>query len=350
MRRALLALLPLVVALTGCGEKGIEDSAGIPPRVDAPSELRPDGTVPWVDEPGGQREFDTPVPPRRPEAPGAQPCRAGDLRALLATWRPKLRRDDLGEVLSHEGLVGTVRVRSASRETCRLRGEVPTAMTVDGRNLRIELVHRIDEDGRKRVTVMRPGDVAELRLDWSSPFCGQASGRQVLWLELPEGGGRLRAPVAKSGQPPYSGATGRPQRASVLAAGGFDEPTGPTRDDSSLGVLRARLEPGRRAQPGERLIYHVILANPTDRPVALEPCPGYLQSRFSVATPGADDAVNDSQVYRLNCRPVRAVPANGQVRFEMAVTVPKALAGGRRLSVGLAPARSAARLPAVAPT
>jgi hypothetical protein len=43
-------------------------------------------------------------------------------------------------------------------------------------------------------------------------------------------------------------------------------------------------------------------------------------------------AINDNAVYRLNCRPVKEIPAQGEVRFEMSVLVPPELKAGREFT------------------
>jgi hypothetical protein len=179
---------------------------------------------------------------------------------------------------------------------------------------------------------MRPGDHATLRLDWSTPFCADARGHQVLAIDLPQGGGTLRAAVTRPAQPICS-ADGVTPRSSVLAAGVFDEPPRTTVLGSPLNRLRVRVHAIGPAVAGRVLRYEAVLRNPTGRPIALRPCPGYAQAGFSLATAAGDEAVNDARIYRLNCRPVGAVPAHGRLRFQMRVQVPDRLRPGRRLSV-----------------
>jgi hypothetical protein len=50
-------------------------------------------------------------------------------------------------------------------------------------------------------------------------------------------------------------------------------------------ALKAAVEPpATGARPGEPVTFHVRLANPTERPIALDPCPGYLLERFSMGS------------------------------------------------------------------
>jgi hypothetical protein len=324
----------LAVVLGGCGAGGRDtaERSADPPHVSAPATMAPDGSVPWVDEPGAEPEFATLPPQRRPVAPTDVPCAAGQLSARLDRWAPKLLHDDEGRLVGNAGLLGIVDVRNASSAACRLRGEVPVTLRVDGERLNLTYVHRVNEAGRAQTTSMRPGDHATLRLDWSSPFCADARGDQALEIDLPDSGGVLRAAVAHPTQPicpedvePHSG--------SVLSAGVFDEPPRPTGATSPLNRLRVSVRTSHHAVAGRRLHYEAVLRNPTADPIALRPCPGYGQERFSMATAAHDAPVNDRQVYRLNCRPVHAVPPHGRVRFQMVVAVPRALRPGRRFGV-----------------
>lgn len=297
-----------------------------------PATLSADGSVPWGGEHGGEAEFATPPQHRRPVDPGAAPCRARALTARLPRWAPKLLHDDEGKLVGNTGLLGMVDVRNTSTTACTLRGEVPVTLRAGGAPVDMTYVHRVNDAGRNQTTTMRPGDRATLRLDWSSPFCGDAGGRQVLTIDLPQGGGTLRAAVARPGRPICS-ADGVTLRSSVLAAGVFDEPPRTTELNSPLNRLRVRMHARGQAVAGRTLRYEVVLRNPTARPIALRPCPGYLQERFSLATAAGDEAVDDAQVYRLNCRPVASVPAHGAIRFQMRVEVPDGLRPGRRFSV-----------------
>ncbi len=336
-RRALGCALLATALLAGCGDDRETADGTLPPRVAAPATLLADGTVPWVDERAGEAEVSA-VEPRaaRPSADGVPACRAAQLRGALGRWRPKLARDDFGKVLRHDGLIGLARVRNRSRTACRLRGEVPTRLLVAGRPLAISTSHGLDEEGRERATLVRPGGEAILRLDWSSPFCGRARGSQALGIALPEGGGELIAPVRRPTRPPCFASETQPARRSVLAASAFDAPPLATRLDSPLNRLRARIRPGAPVPAGDVLTYHVVLSNPTGRAVSLRPCPGYEQSRYSTAAGPGQDAVNDARLYRLNCRPVRVIAAGGRRRFEMKVRVPAGMASGRPFSVAWA--------------
>jgi hypothetical protein len=228
-------------------------------------------------------------------------------------------------------------VRNIGDAACRLRGEVPARLLVGGRPLDITTAHGVNANARRRAIAIAPGEAAELRLDWSSPYCGtRRRGRQTLVLTLPGGGGSLRVAVRHAALPRCFALETQPQRSSVLASSAFDYPSVATPLDSPLQDLRARVIAPPAPRPvgaGAELTYHVVLSNQTSHAIALRPCPDYLQERFSLATPQGDAAVNDGQLYRLNCAPVRSIPAGGRRRFEMRVRVPEQMRPGRRLSV-----------------
>jgi hypothetical protein len=102
--------------------------------------------------------------------------------------------------------------------------------------------------------------------------------------------------------------------------------------DSPLHAVTVAVTGPQTATPGSRIVYHVVLANPTGQPVPLEPCPGYTVELFSMGD-ASHEAVNHGQLYRMNCRPVHALPAGGSVRFEMVAEVPASMSAGRDLTV-----------------
>ena len=339
--RRWLALAGAAVVLggLGCGDEPEPSEPQSPPV--RSTALLPDGTVPWIDERAAEQELALPDPNRdRPspdDAADVPPCGTGALTGELDRWTRKIARDDFGKVIGDNGLLGFVRVRNRGAAACRLHGEVPARLLVAGAPLDIGTSHGVNDEARARAIAIAPGEAAELRLDWSSPYCGERrGGRQMLVLTLPERGGALRAPVRRAVLPRCFSLETQPGRSSVLASGVFGYPRVFTRLDSPLNGLRARVIAPPAATPvrvGAELTYHVVLSNPTKRAIALRPCPAYYEARFSQATPGADDAVNDGQLRRMNCTPVRSIAAGGQRRFEMKVPVPADLQSGRRLSI-----------------
>ncbi|HEU5469179.1 MAG TPA: DUF4232 domain-containing protein [Actinophytocola sp.] len=336
-RRLLVVGVLAGLVLAACGkrnEAGWPPPDTEPPVVDAPATLLPDGTVPWVDEPGGQDEFSPPAAQRR-EDPNAQPCTAEELTGVLASWQRPGGLAEAEGVPQREPpkLIGYVRVTNTGQRTCRLRGEVPTRLRDSAGDLAIDYTHGINAQSRERATIVPPGQSADLRLDWTGPFCQAVHGPLELEISLPEDGGTLRAAVTTDTTPPCTRSNeSRPERTSNLASSGFDEPAREPGPDSPMATLRATVEPPAGARPGDRLTFSVRLANPTAVPIALEPCPGYLLERLSMGS-ATTPAINDSATYRLNCRPLKEIPAQGEVRFEMVVLVPPELTAGRELTV-----------------
>jgi hypothetical protein len=329
--------LLLIVALAACGARardaGGPSSEALPPTVSAPATLLPDGTVPWVDEPAGEKEFSLPPPVRRVD-PNAGPCHASDLRGELTKWISPGNSGEPGVPQREPGkLIGYAHVTNTGRQTCRLRGEVDTRLRDRTGELKIGYSHRVNEEGRQRVTIVPPGESAELRLDWSAPFCAPHDGPLELEINLPENGGKLRAPITATTVPPCGRPSEtHPEITSFLASSVFDEPAKDTPLDSPLAALTATVEGVPTAKPGDLVTYHVRLDNRTGSAIPLDPCPGYLQERFSQGTAELR-AINDSALYRLNCRPVTSIPANGSIRFAMGVHIPTELTTGRQLTV-----------------
>jgi hypothetical protein len=150
--RHLLWLLP-IVALAACGSRaggaGAPSSPALPPTVSAPATLLPDGTVPWVDEPAGEREFSLPPPARRVD-PNAKPCLAGDLRGELTQWTAPGNSGEPG-VPQREPpkLIGYARVANTGQQTCRLHGEVDTRLRDRTGELKIGYSHNVNDEAEQ---------------------------------------------------------------------------------------------------------------------------------------------------------------------------------------------------------
>lgn len=334
MRVRMMLVSAVAVTAAGCGTAGPAGSGeSLPPPVSAAATLLPDGTVPWVEEPAGLREYDTPPQARRTD-PDAGPCRARDLRGELASWlspRPgaggwRAAPDGPGK------LIGEATVTNTGERACRLRGEVDTRIRDAAGELPIGYSHSIDAEGRERTTIVPPGGSASLGLDWTAPYCARTPGPLQLEIRLPEGGGSLLAPVRSRQVPVCSASETHSELRSYLSSGAFDEPAQETVDDSPLGALTASVEPVRAVRTGELATFHVTLRNPTGAAIPLDPGPGYHQEMFSQGD-ATTPAVNTGGVSRLNRRPIRSIPAHGAVRFAMGVRVPAGMAAGRTLDV-----------------
>lgn len=328
---AQLCTLVVVVLLAGCGRGADGPDAGAPP---SSIPALPDGTVPWVDEPAASEDFSMGTPERRPVPKNAKPCRAEQLTATLPKWFQK------GDGYEAEGIrqrtplgfFGVIEVRNRSDEPCTLQGRVPARLLADGRPVPIRSSDSINEESERRVTAVPPGEGATLRVDWSAPFCGgDVSREQAVEVTLPRDGGTLVAPVAEPRQPACSSSETHPELRSVLSSSGFDELRPPTTLATTFEPLRPTVTGPSTAPSGGELRYVVTLENPTDAAIPLDPCPGYIEERFSTGDAQVQ-AVNESSMYRLNCRTVAAVPARGSVRFEVRSRVPRVEAG-RTLSI-----------------
>jgi hypothetical protein len=327
--RRLTTFMLVSLAIAGCGSRQGAASPGetpIPPRVSAPATLLPDGTVPWVDEKAGEREIQVPNPvqPGRRDAPA---CKAGQLTVSMKDWQQLPTTDsETGKGIPGAGMIGTVQARNSSGSDCTLQGEVPARLLVEGQVQPLGYSHTVNDAARQRVTPVGTGASAELRLDWSAPYCGSRTGTQQVELTLPHNGGTLRVPVRRPRWPNCTRSELHPELASYLSSGAFDVPGFTPPMNSPLNKLKVKLEPGRPARAGQRYIYRIDVINPTGTAVPLNPCPGYSQERFSMGD--ADhQAVNDFTLYRLNCRPVHQVPAHGQIRFEMVTQIPSGITG-----------------------
>jgi hypothetical protein len=229
-----------------------------------------------------------------------------------------------------------VAVTNVSNAECTLQGETDVRLYSAEREVPISYSDHVNDQASARVIAVRPGDMATLRLDWSAPFCVTGYPPPYrLRITLPHDGGVLFAPVESGQTPPCSVSEAHPEWTGSLFASAFDQAPlyDPERQaQSPLVVLTATMTGPGSARPGERVVYHATLANPTDQPVPLEPCPGYVVELFS-AGDATHQALNTNTLYRLNCRPVHEIPARGAVRFEMVAVVPASLTSGRAMSV-----------------
>lgn len=333
----------LVTALAGCGGGGAGDTTGwerssptsSTSSTGASIPALADGTIPWVDEAARDEEFQIAPSPRRVSGPDTRPCRAAQLEAVLRAWLPKGDTDDGTPRSPARGLIGIVRLTNVSKQKCSLQGEVPTRLFAGGRTAPVRATHAINDEGRQRVTVVAPGEVATLRLDWSAPYCGPSLTDQELHIELPHDGGTLRSPITEPSQPACTSSETHPNLTSVLSASAFDvlpTPT-PTPSDPTYDPVIVTVEPP--AVPpvaGQELRYAVTLANPTGADIALKPCPGYIEGRFSTGS-ATVEPVNERSLRRLNCRTRSVIPAGDSLRFEMRTDVPRRLSTGRKLMI-----------------
>jgi hypothetical protein len=315
---------------------GSGSTASARPTPSEAYQLLPDGSVPWNDEPITDEQLQGPPRPARSPAPGTTSCRADQLAGVLRAWtrpryggeRPRGFDAPIGK------LIGEVEVRNTSPRACTLQGRVPTEMFAGGRRVPMLYTDDINAEAARRVVVVPAGGRATLRLDWSGPFCRQISGRRELVIQLPNGGGALHAPVRPTDTPNCPGGEAvNPNARATLYASGFSEPVQVSKSVAApLAALTVTVSGPTTAHPGQRLEYLVRLGNPTAKDVRLEPCPAYYVELFSMGD-ATNQAVNQGQLYRLNCRPVDHLAPRRAVSFRMVAQVPAGLASGREFIV-----------------
>ena len=332
--RSLLLLLVVLAGTTACA--GPVAGPGRQPVSSAPATLLADGSVPWADLRITDEEFNGPPARPRTAAAGSEPCRAEQLSGRLTTWtRPGFGGEKPRGMDAAIGrLIGEVDVRNTSDVECTLRGEVPTTMFAGSNQIPMVYTHGVDAAAAARVVAVPAGEHAGLRLDWSGPFCQPADGPRELAIEIPDDGGTLRAPITAGDSPGCQQGEGiNPNARAALSAGAFSEPVVVSKPPRSpLDRLTVVVIGPSTAAAGSRSRFRVTLGNPTGRPLGLDPCPGYLMEHFSLGD-ATDDAVNRSQLYRLNCGPIRQIPARSTAAFEMVADVPAGMRSGRTLTI-----------------
>lgn len=320
----------LVVA--ACGSSPDGPSTSLPRVISAPSTLAADGSVPFVDEPGGPSEFQAP-PPVAPDPGDAKPCKAEQLVGVLPRWISQGAGGNEPGRRPVPGLYGFAEVSSRDGSACTLRGRATTRLRIAGKQAQVAYAGGVTEEALRRTSLVDRDHRAELRVDWSPPYCGPA-GPQQLDVSLPDDGGTLTITVVRPRTPACS--TGSAETGSqlrtVVRGPVFSQYQPPTRTSSPLQVLRAALEGAPTSVgPGERVDFQVRLTNPTSQAVPLRPCPGFYLERFVLGVGRA--GFNHGQVYRLNCRPVTDIPARSDVLFQMQAQVPEDPPGGPMFSV-----------------
>ncbi|MDH6466418.1 hypothetical protein M2302_006626 [Micromonospora sp. A200] len=337
MRRLLLLLLIVLAVAAACADPNAQPSRpGRSAEGSAPAALLVDGSVPWADLKITAEDLNGRPAGPRPPAAGSKPCRAEQLSGRLTGWvRPGSGGETPRGMDAAIGkLIGEVDVQNVSKVECTLQGEVPTTMLAGGREIPMLYTHGINEEARARVVAVPVGGHASLRLDWSGPFCQPTDGTLQLAIEVPNGGGTLRAPITADDRPGCQQGEGtNPNARATLYTSGFTEPVAVSTPPSSpLDQLTVTVAGPSTAAAGSWLTFRVTLGNPTDGPLALDPCPGYLMERFSLGD-ATNEAVNTSQLYRLNCRPLTQIPAGGTAVFEMVAEAPASMRAGRELTI-----------------
>jgi hypothetical protein len=257
------------------------------------------GTIPWIDT--AAPPFQTPTASPAPlPATDARPCRADDVTANFG-----------GGNGAGGHLITYVQFRNVSQTTCVLKGYPDVTASEPGLPDVAGTNGSFFQGPRDVTANMPPGQQTLLGLE-TDTYCdarpGGGGGNPAyhhVTISLPGGGGI----VSLDRQP-----------------GGFDVTCGlhltrfavpqpePSEPHDPLTDLTVSLETPPTVNAGDTLTYVADLTNPTDGPISLSPCPGYIQSARS-PTPVKD-------LYALNCVPVGAIAAHGTVRFEMRMQIP----------------------------
>jgi hypothetical protein len=245
------------------------------------------GSIPWIG---------APAQPYRPPT-DARPCTANDVAASFA---------DGNGAGGH--LVIYVSFRNTSQSTCVLKGYPRVTATEPG------LPDVTGTNGSffpsGDTANMPPGHHTLLGLETDS-YCaarpgGGGGGQPYHHIDiLLPGGGTVSLDRASNGFDVTCGLH--------LSTFFVQQPEQPEPHDP-LSDLQASLEAPPTVSAGTTLTYLADLSNPTDQPIRLSPCPGYVESA-TAPTP-----VKES--YALNCAPVGAIAAQHTIRFEIRMHIP----------------------------
>lgn len=333
--RGIVAFAALSMLAAGCGSPahGALSSDGSSRRSTAArhtvqvsaaqQHLAADGSVPFVDEHATDSDFLL-APPPPPDTGGAGSCRAEQLHAELASWHSQAEGDIEGGRRPAPGVYGFVSFTAARPGVrCTLQGQPATELLIDGSVVPLRHDGSITAASKQVVTLVSSSASADLRVDWSPPFC-DPPGRQQLRIALPHDGGEVTADVLQPGTPACTAArteTGG-ELQSFLSPSAFTQHQQPTELSSPLGSLKATMVGApARASAGQELHFRVRLTNPTGTAIALDPCPGFLLEQAVIGTEGRS-GTSDAQLYRLNCRPAASIAAHRFLDFQMHATVP----------------------------
>src|SRR5215475_12756893 len=285
MGRTMAILAVVLLALTACATvRGTRPSSMSGTTV-------ANNAVPWIDEPA---TWPSSSPARPPSAPA---CAAADLSAIAAVADRRLG-------ISQED-AANVTVTNVGRERCTLSGTPVLLTHVGAHDERVPTGNGIWSSG----SVIRPASIAVGEHAFvqvaKTIACNGGTGDTLTASRLALLVGHARIPI--------SGLT-----LSGTCPGVFVSPwfTLPPETRSPFAGLTASIDAGAGAVRGKPLTYTVELTNPSNVPVALDPCPAYGES-----------IGKHMRLYRLNCAP-RVIGPESTLRFAMVLDVPADLAPG----------------------
>ena len=288
-----LAFLISAVALSACGSSTALSPSPTPSPTPSPSLQSSTSTtaVPWLNKPAVMPTTTTSTEPSAP------PCSPSDL--------------EVGSVTSGGALgssVWSVPITNSSRVVCSLP-ETPRAITATGPGgERVSLQNKpMLESG----TVSLPAGRSITFMMQARDTCNPSgtvfptNHYHSVDLEIPTGVLKLEnvhlllcnSQIFSAFQPQLN-----------------TEPPPP----GSIPSLSARLTLPRSVKAGSEIQYLVTLENETGTNVSLRPCPIYQEGIFITSSP----VQKTDQTLQLNCSTVSSIPAQGQVSFEMVISVP----------------------------
>src|SRR5712691_1319972 len=280
----LLVLLLVLAGSSGCGATATKARAVLA------------GVVPWVNRP--LRLYVIPEPKLIRYPTSAPPCRAGQLRVSQG-------RTGVGLGNQLEELVFT----NVAASPCLLRGYPAISAETSTGSRRLRPQRGGTYFGQLVPADLPPGGHVFLDLATST---GCEGGREPavryhhLLFTLPHGGSLRAEQVSISEDCGLSMSDfGLPRRYSQ-----------PRAAPGTAGTLRARLWLPASVRVGTIFRYTVTLSNPTKTTVVLHPCPGYSEGLYA-------SGLVVRRSFTLNCQSVHAIPAHGQVRYAMRLTVPR---------------------------
>lgn len=327
--RYLAVSLTLAAVVAACGSQtptATTTTDEVTPAESMPP--MPDGSIAWADLPASSSDFEILPAPTPTVDDDAEPCTADQLQATL-TWDMKGDNDQGLPRTTANGLIGTVTAHNIGPD-CTIAGTA--SVTLSSGSDTVAVTYEADEQSKPPPVPVPAGGTAQMRLDWSAPFCGNGGGEQVLHITLPNSGGQLDAPAATAMQPACTRSETHPDLTSVLTAGPFDIYRPNTALDSAFNPVTVAVEPVPSVSADDDdLVFYVTLTNPGTTPIPFDPRPGYVAELLSVGRDG-ESGISTSSIQFLNHRTLDAL-APGPTRFEIRVPVPEGLRPGRDLQV-----------------
>lgn len=278
-------LLILAVVASALYTIGGSKTEAPPVPAASPNQLER-AAVPWID-----RETDdvTAGTHMDDNTANVDDCRATDLE--LSTGRGGIWQ---GSILQ------SISVKSLGSAACRFSPPQIGVVMSDGDVFPAEMADTAT------AVVLPPKAEAMIEISSQSPPCGDVSNGDESQVSRSLTVSLAEAKSVELAGTYLSVACGRPILTDITAPD-----LAPPDDRSVLEASLLRL-PGT-ITPGAPIKYFVVLANPTDTAVSLQPCPSYSEGVKGLAP----------STYQLNCSDVGEVPPQDRVAFEMQYSVPE---------------------------